>query len=104
MRTVLAVAIAVTLAVPAIAVDVPVDTVPGIDVGCVVVPQSSTRRLTGYRKVHAVACVANQDEVIVVLLRRNGTVFCTGNGRTEFIGSSCAIVNLCGRVGRYCLF
>lgn len=92
------------LVVPARAVDVPVDTVPGIDVGCVVVPQPSMRRLTGLRKVHAVACVANQDEVIVVVLRRNGAVFCTGNGRTEFAGASCATINLCGRIDRYCLF
>jgi hypothetical protein len=90
---------------PAPKVIVPVQKVPGNYIGCVIVPTSSTRTLTGLGRVHAVACVeATTGEVIVAVLRKNGTLYCSGKGYVDPANTSCAIVNVCGVSDYYCLF
>src|SRR2546425_13046927 len=59
-------------------VTVPVTKLPGNYIGCIIVPTPSMRALTGLLRVHAVACVeATTGEVIVAVLRKNGTPFCS---------------------------
>src|SRR6266850_2169680 len=83
---------------------VPVTKLPGNYIGCVLVPTLSTRALMGYRKVHAVACVeATTGEVIVAVLRKNGTLVCSGHGYVDPLNTACATVNVCGTTDYYCL-
>lgn len=84
---------------------VPVTELPGNYIGCVVIPTPSTRFFTGMRNVHAVACVeASTGEVIVAVLRRNGTLVCSGHGYLNPSATNCATVNVCGVTDYYCLF
>ncbi len=86
-------------------VTVPVTTLPGTKLGCVVVPAPSTRKITGFRGVHAFACVeSSTGEVIVAVLRKNGTVRCSGGGFLDPQNPGCAILTACGSTRTYCLF
>jgi hypothetical protein len=86
-------------------VSAPVQTLPGNYIGCVIVPTPSTRVFLGLRKVHPVACVeATTGEVLVAVLRRNGTLLCSGRGYLDRANLRCATVNVCGRTDYYCLF
>ena len=84
---------------------VPVTKLPGNYIGCVIVPTLSTRTLTTLKRVHAVACVeATTGEVIVAVLRKNGTLYCSGSGYVDLNNPSCANVTVCGVPDYYCLF
>jgi hypothetical protein len=86
-------------------VTVPVTTIPGAHMGCVVVPVPSTRAITGFRKVHAFACFENATgEVLVAVLRKNGTVLCSGSGFLDPQNAGCATLTACGSTRSYCLF
>jgi hypothetical protein len=86
-------------------VTVPVQTVSGGFMLCVIVPAPSTRSLLGLRKVHAVACAeGSAGEVIVSVLRKNGTLYCSGRGFIDPFNTQCANVTVCGRTDYYCLF
>ena len=90
---------------PKPAITVPVTTLPGNYIGCVIIPTPSLRALTGFKRVHAVACVeATTGEVIVAVLRKNGTLACSGSGYLDPNNTRCANVNVCGQVDYYCLF
>jgi hypothetical protein len=90
---------------PGARVTVPVQTIQGTRIGCVVVPTSSLHTLLGFRHLHAVACVeATTGEVIVAVLHRNGTVQCTGSGYLDPNNLTCANATVCGIPDYYCLF
>jgi hypothetical protein len=40
----------------------------------------------------------------VLVLRKNGSLFCAGGGYVDPLNTSCATLNVCGSVGYYCLF
>ncbi len=87
-------------------VTVPVQTIRGITIGCVLISTPNTRALTGLRGVHAVGCVDDSGEVIVAVLRKNGTLFCSGLGDVDPNNTNCATVtgNCPSSTNYYCLF
>jgi hypothetical protein len=79
--------------------------VPGVYIGCIAVDTFNTRAATGLRRVHAVACAeATTGEMKVLVLRKNGSLFCAGGGYVDPLNTSCATLNVCGNAGYYCLF
>ena len=86
-------------------VTVPVTTIPGTKMGCVVVPAPGTRKITGFRGAHAFACYeSTTGEVLVAVLRKNGVVRCSGSGHLDTQNPGCATLTACGTTKTYCLF
>ena len=80
-------------------------TLNGQRIGCVAVRQAEVRSLIGLKKVHAVACFeTSTGEGLILVLRKDGKVACTGSGFLLTDGSQCADVTVCGRRDTFCLF
>lgn len=76
----------------------------GTRIVCYAIDSRTTKLATGLKRVHATACFEySTGEGILAVLRRNGTIACGGAGQVDPLQPSCASMNVCGTIQRFCL-